>query len=166
MEDYSADDYDATCEYVVDYIVAEHKKGKNMQYLVKWKVSRLRAKDKLSPVPYMLYSNMLAVHHNLGCHHAYADVSDFVKRHMHHTVLACGSACDSISSPSAILEPVELSALCFCHPPCPCCDAICFAFQGYQLDVNDWTPRENLEKVEALTVWLDRNKPSQSPNKV
>lgn len=38
VEEYTAADYDAGAEYVVDFIVAEKTKGKKMQYLVKWKV--------------------------------------------------------------------------------------------------------------------------------
>ena len=39
MEEYSAADYDADADYVVDFIVAERKtKGKKKEYLVKWKV--------------------------------------------------------------------------------------------------------------------------------
>lgn len=44
-----------------------------------------------------------------------------------------------------------------------------FARQGYELDPSEWTPRANLEEVEALEVWLNRNKqtPSgKSPSKV
>lgn len=35
---YTAADYDAGAEYVVDFIVAEKIKGKKMEYLVKWQV--------------------------------------------------------------------------------------------------------------------------------
>ena len=38
VEEYTAADYDAGAEYVVDFIVAEKTKGKKMEYLVKWKV--------------------------------------------------------------------------------------------------------------------------------
>ena len=38
VEEYTAADYDAGAEYVVDFIIAEKIKGKKMEYLVKWKV--------------------------------------------------------------------------------------------------------------------------------
>lgn len=38
VEEYSAEDYDADADYVVDFIVADRTKGKKKEYLVKWKV--------------------------------------------------------------------------------------------------------------------------------
>jgi len=36
---HSAEDYEESEEYVVDSIVAQKGRGKNLQYMVKWKVS-------------------------------------------------------------------------------------------------------------------------------
>lgn len=36
---HSAEDYEESEEYVVDSIVAQMGRGKNMHYMVKWKVS-------------------------------------------------------------------------------------------------------------------------------
>lgn len=36
---HSAEDYEENEEYVVDSIVAQRGRGKNLQYMVKWKVN-------------------------------------------------------------------------------------------------------------------------------
>ena len=42
---HSADDYEESEEYVVDSIVAQKGRGRNLQYMVKWKVSSCTALD-------------------------------------------------------------------------------------------------------------------------
>jgi len=109
---HSAEDYEESEEYVVDSIVAQKGRGKNLQYMVKWKVSFCFALDFWSYPP---------------CSSIYwARPACMVIIHIANSgskPILCNSFSSSDTSP-VILHSVELSVLSVCehgmpHLACP-----------------------------------------------
>ena len=89
MEEYTAADYDAGAEYVVDFIVAEKPKGKKMEYLVKWKVIKCAADLRLGLCK--LFYNMPEV----NCY-AYGWLTAYIVLLMHSDRLTSNLACNRL----------------------------------------------------------------------